>query len=81
MIDAKLASELAEKFFNNLPGQENINVAKEDVAKTIKLVLEQSLNKLDLVTREQFDVQCKVLAQTRQELEQLELKVKELQQF
>lgn len=75
MIDQQLFSELAEKLFNNLPNNQNLNSIKEDVTKTFKVVLEQSFNRLDLVTRQEFDIQCKVLDETRAELKALEKKL------
>lgn len=78
MIDQKLFSELSEKLFNNLPNSSNLGVIKDDVTKTFKLVLEQSFSKLDLVTREEFDIQRKVLAKTRADLDELSKKLEKL---
>lgn len=44
-----------------------------------RLSLTLALQKLDLVTREEFDVQTQVLAKTRQKLEKLEQKLTELE--
>lgn len=44
-----------------------------------RLSLAFALQKLDLVTREEFDVQTQVLAKTRQKLEKLEQKLTELE--
>lgn len=79
MIDQNLFSELAERLFNKLPGNQNISSVKEDITKTFQTVLEQSFSKLDLVTREQFDIQCKVLADTKAELEELHSKFSRLE--
>ena len=49
-----------------------------DIQKNLKSIILAILNKLDLVTREEFDVQQKVLAATREKLEQLEQKLQEL---
>lgn len=80
MIDQQLFSELAEKLFNKLPNNQNLNTVKEDITKTFKVILEQSFNKLDLVTRQEFDIQCKVLADARAELKALENKLVSLEQ-
>lgn len=83
MIDQKLLSELAEKLFNKLPGvsaSNNLDLLKEDIVKTFKLVLEQSFSNLDLVTKQQFDIQTKVLAKTRERLDLLTKQVAELEQ-
>ncbi len=79
MIDQQLFSELAEKLFNKLPNNQNLNTVKEDITKTFKVILEQSFNRLDLVTRQEFDIQCKVLADTRAELKALENKLVNLE--
>lgn len=50
-----------------------------DVEKNIKAMLNQGFSKLDLLTREEFDVQVDVLARTRAKLEALEARVAELE--
>jgi len=69
-------------FFNDL--QEKIQQAIEnspakDVEKNVKAMLSQGFSRLDLVTREEFDVQAQVLAKTRARLEALEARVAELE--
>lgn len=69
-------------FFNDL--QAKINHAMEsapakDFEKNIKTVMSQGFAKLDLVTREEFDIQVQVLAKTRAKLEALEARVAELE--
>jgi BMFP domain-containing protein YqiC len=69
-------------FFNDL--QSKINQALEnspakDIEKNMKAMLSQGFSKLDLVTREEFDVQMQVLAKTREKLEALEARVTELE--
>jgi len=85
MLDETLFQELFEKFYRNLPaGLKNnadLVLFKEDLAKTFKLMLEQSFSKLDLVTREQFDIQNKVLSATRQQLLTLIKKVADLEKM
>ena len=46
----------------------------------VKQVLQSQLSKLDLVTREEFDVQTQVLIRTREKLEALEARVNALEQ-
>ncbi len=50
-----------------------------DLEQNIKAGLTGWLSKLDLVTREEFDVQTQVLARTREKLTQLEARLKELE--
>jgi hypothetical protein len=69
-------------FFNDL--QAKINQALEnspakDIEKNVKAMLNQGFSKLDLVTREEFDVQTQVLAKTRAKLDALEARVAELE--
>jgi ubiquinone biosynthesis accessory factor UbiK len=69
-------------FFNEL--QAKINQAIEhspakDIEKNVKAMLTQGFSKLDLVTREEFDIQAQVLAKTRAKLEALEARVAELE--
>ena len=69
-------------FFSDL--QSKINQAIEnspakDIEKNVKAMMSQGFSKLDLVTREEFDVQAQVLAKTRAKLEALELRVAELE--
>jgi ubiquinone biosynthesis accessory factor UbiK len=69
-------------FFNDL--QDKLHQAFEnspakDIEKNVKAMLSQGFSKLDLVTREEFDVQAQVLAKTRAKLEALETRVAELE--
>jgi BMFP domain-containing protein YqiC len=50
-----------------------------DLQRNLKAVLTQQFAQLDLVTREEFDAQARVLARTRQKLEALERRLAELQ--
>jgi BMFP domain-containing protein YqiC len=65
-------------FFNDL--QSKINQAIEnspakDIEKNVKAMMTQGFSKLDLVTREEFDIQSQVLAKTRAKLEELETRM------
>jgi BMFP domain-containing protein YqiC len=50
-----------------------------DIEQNLKAGLTAMLGKLDLVTREEFDVQCEVLARTREKLAALEARLAELE--
>jgi BMFP domain-containing protein YqiC len=50
-----------------------------DIEKNVKALLQGSLGRLDLVTREEFDTQAKVLAKTREKVERLEARVADLE--
>jgi BMFP domain-containing protein YqiC len=51
-----------------------------DLKQNFRSLLQSTLSKLDLVTREEFDIQAKVLARTREKLEALEQRVAALEQ-
>ncbi len=51
----------------------------KDLEKNMKAMLNQGFAKLDLLTREEFEVQAEVLARTRAKLEALETRVAELE--
>ena len=66
---------LAEKLAAAVP--EGLRSMREDLEHNFRAVLRSSLNKLDLVTREEFEVQQAVLARTREKLEALEAKLEQ----
>jgi BMFP domain-containing protein YqiC len=53
----------------------------KDIEKNVKAMLSQGFSRLDLVTREEFDIQAQVLAKTRARLEELEARVRELEAY
>ncbi|MFL6659548.1 MAG: accessory factor UbiK family protein [Massilia sp.] len=65
-------------FFNDLQGKINQAIESspaKDIEKNVKAMMTQGFSKLDLVTREEFDIQNQVLAKTRAKLEALEARV------
>ena len=72
----KSIEDLARKLAEALP--EGLRSMREDVEESFRLVLKTGIGKLDLVTREEFEVQEAVLARTREKLEALEERLKEL---
>ena len=50
-----------------------------DLQRNVKALLSQQFAQLDLVTREEFDAQARVLARTRERLEALELRLADLE--
>jgi hypothetical protein len=69
---------LARKLAEALP--EGLRSVREDLEQSFRSVLQSSLSRLDLVTREEFDVQQAVLARTREKLEALELRLESLEE-
>ncbi|NCF74791.1 MAG: accessory factor UbiK family protein [Gammaproteobacteria bacterium] len=68
---------LARKLAESVP--ESLRSMREDLETNFRGVLRSGISKLDLVTREEFDVQEAVLARTREKLEHLETKLEELE--
>ena len=62
--------EIARRLADSVP--KGLRSVKDDLEKNFRSVLQSGLGKLDLVTREDFEVQEAVLARTRQKLEGLE---------
>lgn len=69
--------ELARRLMNALPG--GAQELRADVEKNFRSALQNGLTKMDLVTREEFDVQTAVLARTRAKVESLEKQVAALE--
>jgi BMFP domain-containing protein YqiC len=77
MFDPKTLDDIASRLANAMPpGFSNL---KDDMEKNFRAALQAALGKLDLVTREEFEVQKGVLAKTRAKLEALELQVAEIE--
>ncbi len=72
-------NDLTKKLCNALPP--SLQTMKKDVEKNLHGVLQSTFAKLDLVTREEFDTQTKVLARSRKRIEMLEAKIKELEKI
>ncbi|ART82752.1 cytoplasmic protein [Oceanisphaera profunda] len=78
MLDPKKLEDIARQIQNNLPS--GIKNMGEEAEKRIRSVLQAQLGKLDMVTREEFDVQTKVLLRTREKLNDMEAKLTLLEQ-
>ncbi|HEY6454444.1 MAG TPA: accessory factor UbiK family protein [Steroidobacteraceae bacterium] len=77
-MEASSVNEIAQRLLASLPAA--IRGAQADLEKNFRVVLHNSLGKMDLVTREEFDVQTKVLERTRARLAVLEARLTELEQ-
>lgn len=75
--DPAILDDIVKKISGLIPP--GLSQAKDDLKANIKSILSQSLTKVDLVSREEFDIQTKVLLRTREKLEQLEAKIEELE--
>jgi BMFP domain-containing protein YqiC len=77
MLDPKVIDDLSRKLARNLPG--GLATLQEDFQRNAAASLQAALARLDLVTREEFDVQQAVLARTREKLQALEQQVAALE--
>jgi BMFP domain-containing protein YqiC len=78
MINAKKIEEIAKQVTESIPPSlKNMANDFEDKAKS---VLQSKLSQLDVVTREEFDVQTQVLIKTRVKISELEAKLAELEE-
>ena len=68
---------LAKTLVDSLPG--SLKAMRDDIESNFRSVLQSGIGKLDLVTREEFEVQEAVLQRTRAQLEALEAQVAELE--
>ena len=75
MMSDKSIEDLARKLAEALP--ESLRSMRQDIEDNFRSVLKSGLGKLDLVTREEFEVQEAVLARTREKLEALEQRIAE----
>ena len=77
MMDPKVIDDLARRLSEAVPS--GLREARQDIEKNFRTVLQNTLAKMDLVTREEFDVQTRLLARTREKLEALEKAMAELE--
>lgn len=77
MIDLAQLDDLARRLGGLLPP--SLREGREELQENFKSVLQAGLARLDLVTREEFEVQRAVLLKTREKLEALERTVAELE--
>jgi BMFP domain-containing protein YqiC len=76
-FDPRALEDLARRLSEAMPPQ--LQALRNDVEANFKSVLQSGLAKLDLVTRQEFDVQAGVLSRTREKLEALEARLKALE--
>jgi BMFP domain-containing protein YqiC len=69
--------EIARRLMDNLPPA--LRATQRDLESNFRAVLRASLGKLDLVTRDEFDTQSRVLERTRARLEALEARVRAME--
>ena len=72
-MDPRFIDDLAKKLSASVP--QGIANVKRDLEDNFKSVLQSALSRMDLVTRQEFDVQAGVLRRTREKVEALEAKI------
>lgn len=77
-FDPKSLDELARKLADSVPP--GLAALKSDLEQNFKAVLQSGLAKLDLVTRQEFDIQAGVLRRSRERLEELEKRLAALEE-
>ncbi|HHH13208.1 MAG TPA: accessory factor UbiK family protein [Thiolapillus brandeum] len=77
MLDPKVIDEISSKVTANLP--KGLQALQSDLQHNLRSTLGAALGKLNLVTREEFEIQQAVLARTRAKVDVLERRVVELE--
>lgn len=77
MINPRSLDEITHRILDALP--EGMDRLHEDAQRNVKAAVSAALSRMDVVSREEFDVQSAVLARTREKLEALEKRVRELE--
>ena len=78
MFPPKQLDDLAKKLFTALPT--SLQNVEREIQQQFKDILQATFSRMDLITREEFDVQIKVLARTREKIETLQTQVDALLQ-
>ena len=76
-MDTFRIDEIARRLLDSVPPA--LRTMQKDLETNFRAVLRSSLAKLDVVTRDEFDTQMRVLQRTREKLEQLEARLQELE--
>jgi hypothetical protein len=77
MLNAKLLDDIARRLSDAMPAA--AKTVQDDLEKNLRAAAQAVFARLDLVTREEFDVQRKVLARSREKIEQLEQQIAALE--
>ena len=75
-MDPKFIDDLSKRLYKSLP--DNLKNLQDDLKQNFSSVLEGGLNKLNLVTREEFEVQKLVLAKCRKQIAELKAELSEM---
>ncbi|CAM3185641.1 ubiquinone biosynthesis accessory factor UbiK [Vibrio rarus] len=78
MFDPKKLEQIAKQIHESMP--QPVKDLGTDVDQKVRQVIQSQLNKLDLISREEFEVQTQVLLRTRQKLNEMEKKMAALEE-
>lgn len=76
-FNPKQLDDLTDRLIDLLPT--GVRDVQQDMEKNVRAFMQSTFSKMDLVTREEFEVQSAVLARTREKLEALEKQIAELE--
>lgn len=76
-IDPRILDDLARRLSESVPA--GLTAVRDDLERNFRAVLQSGLARLELVTRQEFDVQSGVLRRTRERLEELEARLAALE--
>jgi len=76
-VESFRIEDLARRLIENLPP--TMRSMQQDLETNFRAVLRANLGKLDLVARDEFDAQSKVLERTREKLEAMEARLRDLE--
>lgn len=77
VFNTEKLDELVNRVISSLP--RDLDLARKDIEKNLKSAISAGLARMDLVTREEYDIQLALLQRTREKLENLEKKLTDLE--
>jgi len=79
-VTSNTVDELARKLAESVPEMKgSVSTLREDLERSFRALLDNAFERMELVTREEFDVQRKVLERTREKLSALETKLADIE--
>lgn len=78
MVNPSVFDKLVDRIAAAMP--DDAKMLREDLNRTVRLAVSNGLSRLELVTREEFDVQTELLERTRARLDALEARVQALEE-
>lgn len=76
-MDPKILDDIARQLASAVPA--DFKRLQDDLQKNFRVILDSAFSRMSLVTREEFDAQQSVLSRTREKLEALEQRLREME--